>query len=221
MPTIEELQAQIQSLQRALQEQELARLPADQRPAYQTQLEIKAQHDALAAERAELNKAALALTAKELSMKTGIPVPTFLEPTSIAGMQQLAVEKLSTMKPEELRNFADMQERLSGLLPKTPEEQAAAAAAAAAGGGAPGAEKTPAGAVTPGGGSGAGAPAPDKTAEITKQFEGKGSDALGEWLGRLDSEVPAMPVTFGGAPNGAVPAVQPGSQTQQPAAATA
>lgn len=236
MPTVEELQAEIQQLKQqiagfnsAQSEQEQARqrqylqsLPITERPLAERELRVQAWEKQLKDREEYLNTAAVAIKRKELSSSLFIPESEFEGITDLDQMSAKAQQIVMGRSPQELRQLAALNEALqSGSLPD-PAAYAAASGTAPA----PGATATPAGVGTAGGG-GTAPQAESPIDQITKEYKGKGGTSLAEWLGKVHDNVgmesigapsgsPApvtVPVT--GAPtdqSGAVsPTVQPGA----------
>lgn len=225
--TLEQLREQVDSLSRQLAERTAAErqaqiqaLPIDQRSAAMRQLELEAEANANAQRRNELNQAALAIRARELSFELGRPATDFMKFQSITEMNAAALEAVTSMKPEEI---VQVQARRAG----TPVPATAASDAGALG--AAGADRAPASAAPTGAGGG-GAPGRDASAELLKEYAGKGSDSVGDYLNKLMGTTPQASVIFGGEPtanptgasptspsspsNAATPAPSPSVQTQ-------
>jgi len=216
-------QQQFQQMQEQLRRERMQSMPVDERARYERELEIEQQAQQLRSERQNLNRAALAIHAKELAFEMGRPVDEFLKYDSIEAQDSAARQAYNSMTPEQLRQHADLIERLNSMgTPADPNAGPAAGGTPGAGttgagttgagiAGAPGATQVPAGVQS---GVQGGAPiTPDKSTEIAKRYAGKGDDAVGEYLRDMRQEVPVQDLYF----QGGQPAVQssqpmPGSQ---------
>lgn len=217
MATVEELTQQVNELTRQLNEQRLATVPAEQRPLYQSQLEMEAERRALQEERSRLNQAAIQIHARELSSKTHLPLEEFTSFTSLAEMDQHAVNK--TMEAFSNPELAKLI--LGGATGQNQENAGTEAGQNQSGAGteaqtqtdpnnapAAGASAQPAGA--PGNGQGTQHLQPDPTSELLKsEHYGRGSGNLSDYLAQLRNQSPVQQVSFEPTPAAPAPELQP------------
>jgi hypothetical protein len=183
-------------LTREMNELRISSVPPADRPNYQAQLNMDAEREALAAERAQLNTAARAVHAGELQNKTGIEASEFLKAESLAQMDAMAVDGLSkAFTDPKLRDQMDII--MGNTTTKTGTEGKTKPSA-------PGAETTPAGGQQPSEGGGQ-TPGENPGAKIAKDLAGTGD--LEEMMRRQQAEVPWETVALGVEPV-AVPAPQ-------------
>lgn len=200
MPTLEELQAQNEQLQRQINELMLRSAPADQRAIIAQRQEVERERAALAAERATLTSAALEIRKRETVQQWGVTYDVVKDASSLDEVNAAVLTHMqqNLNDPAALRKFADFieQRTQAGVstppqvgpdgqpIPPTPGAAPAAAAAnsapAAAATAAPGIAAAPASAGGPSGGTTA--IGPDPSAAITERYKGKGMGDLAQWL---------------------------------------
>jgi len=220
--TVAELEAELAEARAAERDARMRTIPADQRAAFQRQLEIEDRERNLEQRESALNARAKELAAQRISSETGMSVEDLMKAETPDAMNQLAYEYVrdQTSDPVKLRAFADMLEKVTGTTTDPAAQPAAAAPAAPAP--APGITTAPPQAGQPT------APANPNgaAASYIEANKGKGRDSIAGFLQTLDqapaSALPAGPVP---APSFQAPASPAGgessqAQASQPAGAT-
>lgn len=182
MPEITDQElADFRAAQQELRDVRMQNVPADQRSAYQGQLDVAAERQELVAERGRLNEAARRVHAAQLSQKTGIELDEFLKHDSLSSMDAFALDGVSAALADP-----KVREKLDTALGNTPATSGTLPA--------PGATEVPAGTQQPAEGAST-IPGDDPGAKIAKDLAGSGD--LEEFMRRTQAEVPITTLVLG------------------------